>query len=389
MNILSISFKNLGRRKLASFLSVNLVAFGISIISATIIVSNQLSNNLEKNARDIDAVIGAKGSPLQLILSSIYYIDFPTGNIPLKEAELLVQNKAVKKAVPLALGDNYKGNRIVGTDVSFADLYQLKLDKGSFWKDDFEVCIGSAVAKANNLKIGDIIHGAHGLTDGGDVHDHEHYKITGILSPQGNVTDHLVLTNISSIWKMHNLEDSEKEITSLLIQYRSPISAVTFPKMVNRNTNLQAASPAMESARLFSLMGIGYDAIKWFTVLIMGISAVSVFVNLYNSLKDREYDLAVMRVMGASKTKLFLLLITEGLILTLLGSILGLLVGHAFVELLGKYQEAGQLTFNGFVFLKQEIYLLLLGVGIGVFAAIIPALQAYNSDISKILSKKE
>src|SRR5690349_20134874 len=119
-----------------------------------------------------------------------------------------------------------------------------------------------------------------------------------------------------------------KEISSLLIQYRSPMLVVMFPRMVNESTNMQAASPAQESTRLFSLIGIGVDTLQWFAVLIMFIAAISVFVNLYNSLKERSYDLAIMRTLGASRTKLFLIVITEGIMLTLAGTVMGVLLGH-------------------------------------------------------------
>ena len=420
MNLFKISYKGLKDKKLSSFLSILLVAFGIAIISSLLLLSDQVSKNLEKNAKDIDAVVGAKGSPLQLILSSIYYIDFPTGNIPLKDAEEIARNPLVKMAVPLALGDNYDGNRIVGTDSSFIDLYQLTLDKGNFWKNDFEVSIGYAIASSKNLKLGDEIYGSHGLTTGGEVHETRPYKIVGIIARQDNVVDHLVLTNISSIWGMHEHHDEEeevantsdkpvlaeeeqghlhhahheeeaisdtREITSLLIQYRSPMSVIMFPKMINKSTFLQAASPAMESARLFSLIGVGIETLEWFALLIIFIAAISVFVTLYQSLKERRYDLAVMRTLGASKIKLFLIIITEGVMLTLIGSLLGLMAGHLFVELIGRYQEEGQITFNGDVFLQQEIYLLTGGLLLGIIASLIPAMQAYRTDIAKTLSR--
>lgn len=419
MNLFKISYKGLKDKMLSSFLSILLVAFGIAIISSLLLLSDQLSKNLEKNAKDIDAVVGAKGSPMQLILSSIYYIDFPTGNIPLKDAEQIARNPMVKLAVPLALGDNFDGNRIVGTDSSFINLYQLTLDKGAFWKNDFEVNIGYAIASSKNLQVGDEIYGSHGLTTGGDVHEGRPYKIVGIIARQDNVVDHLVLTNISSIWGMHEHPDEEevaatngqvlaeeehghvhhphheeeetaddsREITSLLIQYRSPMSVIMFPKMINKSTFLQAASPAMESARLFSLIGVGIETLEWFALLIILIAAISVFVTLYQSLKERRYDLAVMRTLGASKIKLFMIIITEGVILTLIGSLLGLMAGHFFVELIGRYQEEGQITFNGDVFLQQEIYLLIGGLLLGIIASLIPALQAYKTDIAKTLSR--
>lgn len=401
MNILKISYKNLSRNRLTSILNIILVAFGIGILSILFLASTQIGNKLERNAKDIDLVVGAKGSPLQLILSSIYHIDFPTGNIPAKDAYELMRNPMVKRAVPLALGDNYDGYRIVGTDTTFLGMYGLQIDKGKFWSKDLEVTIGNTVALEAKLKVGDSFFGAHGLSGNSDVHKQHAYVVKGILKPQGNVTDNLVLTNIESVYKMHEAEDeheehskkdeakeiNDKELTSILIQYRSPMSVVLFPRMVNQSTNMQAASPAMESARLFSLIGVGVDTLQWFAILIMAISALSVFISLYNSMKEKKYDLAIMRCLGASKSKLFFLVMLEGLLITAIGTVVGLLVGHFALEVIGSGQESSQARLTGMFFVTDELYLVLAGLSIGVVAALIPALQTYRVDIADTLTK--
>lgn len=405
MSPLKISWKSLWSKPLSAWLNIMLIAFGTGILTILLLASTQIEEKLNNNSKDIDLVVGAKGSPLQLILSSIYYIDFPTGNIPLKEANQLAKNPFVKRATPLALGDNYQGARIVGTDSNFISLYGLKTQSGKFWSADLEATIGANVAQEHNLKVGDTFFGAHGLTENKDQHKDHAYKIVGILAPQGNVTDNLILTNIASIWKMHEephvheegeAHDHEKEeaealngreLTSLLIQYRSPMAVAMFPQMVNQTTNMQAASPAQESTRLFSLIGVGVDTLQWFAVLIMLIAAISVFVNLYNSLKERSYDLAIMRTLGASRTKLFVIVILEGLLLTIAGTIIGIALGHLVLQLIGSNQESTQAKLTGSIFITSELYLLLAGIAIGIFAAIIPALQAYKSNISKILAK--
>jgi putative ABC transport system permease protein len=396
MSPLKISWKSLRSKPLSSILNIMLIAFGTGILTILLLASTQISEKLENNSKDIDLVIGAKGSPLQLILSSIYYIDFPTGNIPLKEAMELAHSPFVKKAVPLALGDNYNGIRIVGTDSNFISVYKLKTASGKFWQSDFEITIGANVALTQKLKVGDSLYGAHGLTGNSDVHKSHPYKVSGILESQGNVTDNLILTNVASVWKMHDSDrmesedhqgNDQQELTSLLIQYRSPMSVVMFPRMVNESTNMQAASPAQESTRLFSLIGIGVDTLQWFALLIMLIAGISVFVNLYNSLKERSYDLAIMRTLGASRGKLFVIVITEGILLTLAGTTIGIGLAHLALQYIGHYQESSQARLSGLVFLSDEIYLFAAGIAIGIFASVIPAVQAYRSNISKILAK--
>ncbi|QNN43085.1 ABC transporter permease [Pedobacter roseus] len=401
MNIFKISSKNLVRNKLTTILNIILVAFGVGILSILFLASNQIGNKLEKNAKDIDLVVGAKGSPLQLILSSIYHIDYPTGNIPAKDAYQLAHHPMVKRAVPLALGDNYNGYRIVGTDSTFSHLYGLAVQKGDFWRKDLEVTIGGTVATESKLKIGDSFFGAHGLSGNGDIHKQHAYLVKGILKPQGNITDNLILTNIGSVYKMHEekheeshhspaaetKEINDKQITALLIQYKSPMSVILFPRMVNQSTNMQAASPAMESARLFSLIGVGIDTLQWFAVFIMAIAALSIFISLYNAMKERKYDLAVMRCLGASKSKLFFLVMFEGILVTLIGACLGLLIGHIALEVIGAYQQSSQAKLTGMTAVPQEVYLIWTGLYIGSLASLIPAMQIYKVDIAATLTK--
>ncbi|MCO4292310.1 ABC transporter permease [Solitalea sp. MAHUQ-68] len=439
MNLLKLSWYNLKANILSTLLNVLLLSFGIGIIALLMLASDQVGKKLESNAKGVDAVVGAKGSPLQLILSSIYQIDNPTGNIKLSDAQMIMRNQAVKLAVPLGLGDSYEQFRIVGTNAKYAELYELTLAQGKTFDSLFEVNIGANVAKVKNLKIGDTFNGSHGLSEGGEEHHEHKYKVTGIFNPSGSIADNLVLTSMPSIWAMHSestaheaphkhqqgevettgpnagfeesklvhdqfhgeapLEETttpvpapienqnEPEITSILIKYRSPVSVVTFPRFVNTQTNMQAASPAQESARLFSLIGVGVKAMQWFAGLIIIISIFSVFISLYNSLKERKYDLAIIRTMGAPRSKVFLLIITEGLLLAVIATFIGLIWSHGALEFIGHNQDTEQTKLTGLTFLKDEWKLIFGGLIIGLIASVIPAIQAYKADISRTLAE--
>jgi len=165
------------------------------------------------------------------------------------------------------------------------------------------------------------------------------------------------------------------------------MGAVQMPRMVNSNTNMQAASPAFETQRLFSLLGIGVDLLKSFAYIIIIISGLSIFISLYNALKDRKYDLAIMRSLGASRTKLFVHVILEGIIITVLGGILGYVLGHGLTEVLaGSYEKSDEVGITGLVFVNQELYVMLIALGVGILASLIPAFNAYKTDISKVLA---
>jgi putative ABC transport system permease protein len=414
MNLFLLVWNYLKAKPLNTALNCILLSLGIAVITVLLLFNNQLQEKITQNARGIDLVVGAKGSPLQLILCNIFHIDFPTGNINLKEAEKITRNRLVKKAIPLALGDSYQGYRIIGTNQDYAALYKAELAKGDWWHKDMEVTVGANVSAALKFSLGDSFTSNHGLTKDGHEHDEQKFIVKGILSRTNTVLDNLILCSVESIWRVHEMHsddsssaqilsktiinpsrliasveagDSTKEITSMLIQYRSPIGAIQLPRWVNGQSSLQAASPAFETARLFSILGVGVDVLKGFAYVLIFISALSIFIALYNSLKERRYDLAIMRSMGASKAKLVLSVLMEGTVLTLLGSVIGLLMGHGVVILMAALVEATQKAgINGFVFYQQEWIILVGSLLLGLLCAIIPAIQTYRTDISKVLA---
>lgn len=413
MNLITLSWSYIKAKPLNTLLNVLLMSLGVAIILVLILLSSQLEENLAKNKRGIDLVVGAKGSPLQLILANVYHIDFPTGNIKLDEAKNLIRNRQVKSAIPLALGDNYAGFRIVGTNHDYVNLYQGEIASGELWKYNMDVVLGANAAKKLGLKIEDTFFGAHGLSVADLEHDELTYHVAGILENSGSVLDNLILTNIESVWAVHNHDeadsasahglpqigsahltglpegDEDDEITSMLIQYRSAMGAVQMPRMINANTNMQAASPAFETQRLFSLLGIGVDMLRSFAYIIIVIAGLSIFISLYNALKDRKYDLAIMRSLGAARSKLFVHVVLEGIIITTLGGVLGLTLGHGLMELLANsYEKSEEVGVTGLVFVSQELYVLLISIGIGVIASLIPAFNAYKTDISKVLAEE-
>jgi putative ABC transport system permease protein len=181
--------------------------------------------------------------------------------------------------------------------------------------------------------------------------------------------------------------DSTREITSLLVEYRNPMAAIQLPRYINSQTNMQAASPAFETARLFSLLGTGADVLMGFAYVIIFISGLSIFIALYNSLKERRYDLAIMRSMGASRPKLFFTIVAEGIVLTLAGSVFGLLLGHAVLwAFTGAVQASSQTGFTAFIFYPEEAWMLVASLALGFVCSLIPAVQAYRTDIHTVLA---
>ena len=391
MTLAGLSLAYLRSRPLASALNLLLLALGVATITVLLLATEQLESRMGRDARGIDLVAGAKGSPMQLVLSAVFHLDAPTGNIPLAQADALAKNRMVKKAIPLALGDSYKSFRIVGSSHDYPEHYGARVAEGRLWNAPMEATLGAEVAARTKLTVGAKFAGAHGLGEGGDEHEKEPYQVGGVWAPTGTVLDRLVLTSIESVWEVHEHgapANAPREITALLIQYASPLAAAMLPRTVNSSSALQAASPAYESARLFRMIGVGVDVLRAFGVVLMLAAGLSVFIALLNALEERRYDLAVMRMLGATPARLMGLMLLEGCVLALAGGIAGIALGHVFAEALGAaLRQAQQSAVTGWAWSANEWWLLAASLGVGAFAALIPAWRAYRSDVAPVLAE--
>ncbi|MFT4567629.1 MAG: putative ABC transport system permease protein [Saprospiraceae bacterium] len=448
--MIRLAWKNLIHRPLAMLLSLILFALGVGLVSLLFQLERQLQDNFEANLAGVDLVIGAKGSPLQMILSSMYHIDAPTGNIAIDDIRpfLNPRHPLIESSLPLSLGDSYRGFRIVGTSTDIFDWYPLEVDRGIKWERNFEVTAGASVAMELGLNIGDRFKSSHGFMDDEDLahDDADDFVVVGIMKSSGTIVDQLLLTTPQSFWLVHDhdheedesssdesaadvaaadehdghdheegdhshsdahhdkegahsagtiplpliQEDGEKEITNLLLQFKGhSFQALNMQRSINQNTDMQAATPAIEINRLFSMMDSGEKALRILAFVIIFVSGLSIFISLFSSLKNRKYELSLMRVMGAQKQKLFLLLIIEGLILAILGCLLGLALAHIGMEVIGNMlSQDYRYNFSGRTFLRKELWLVVGAIAIGLVASILPAWQASRTDISETLLRK-
>ena len=416
MNLLKISTNNLKDKPLTTSLSILLMALGIAIISLLLLAGKQIEEKFTRNVAGIDMVVGAKGSPLQLILASIYQIDSPTGNISMEEANRLTRSPLVKSTIPLSMGDSYQGYRIVGSNEKYLAHFQAEFETGQVFSKTMEMVVGSKVAKNLGLKVGDAFASQHGFDGEGEAHEEKKFKVVGILKTTNSVLDALLITPLESVWAVHDEhhedevgkganalklldeeqpqsgeehhhEEDSKEITSLLVKFRNPAMGMMLARSINQNSTLQTATPAIEINRLFALLGVGVDALKWIALVIIIVSGLSVFVSLYNSLKERKYEMALMLSMGASRTKLFLLLLLEGLIISTIGFVIGIFLSRLGLWIMSENVEQNfHYDFNVLSLLTEEFYLFLGALFIGLLAAAIPSLGIYNINISKTLA---
>ncbi|GEP94922.1 FtsX-like permease family protein [Chitinophaga cymbidii] len=487
--ILRIAFKNLLHKPLYATLCWLLLACSTAVLLMLIALSRQAKEQLEKQIEGVDLVLGAKGSPLQLILSSVYNLDAPTGNIYLQEAQRFMQHPMVESAIPLSLGDSYKGYRILGTTPAYLDRFKVQPREGRIFSGSMEVVIGATVAERAGLKIGSRFAGTHGLEEKGHVHEEHSYVVVGVLPATGLAIDQLILTPLESVWTIHepakHLEDEDsehdhekdnavqehdhgtddddahkhdhekaddrtnsaagehhhatdshpeddhsdadrqnaadahdheddhqepadhdqhqnavpanghvaataanKQITAVLIHFRSPLAQLQFPRMINENTNMQAAVPAIEVNRLQSLMGSGAEVLRILGWLLAGLAACSIFVMLVQGTHERRYELALLRSMGSGRGKLLGLVLSEALILALAGILGGFLLSRLSLWLLQQEVFTNyHLTFSGLWKITATDMITAAAIlAACLLAALFPAIRAFRLNISKTLA---
>ncbi|MDC3091531.1 ABC transporter permease [Rickettsiales bacterium] len=473
MSDLSYVLSSLKSRWLNSFLSILLTAFGVSIALLVTQFGDHLQKRLTSDGKGIDIVVGAKGSPLQLILSSIYHIDIPNGNIDYQLAQNIVDHPQIKKVIPLALGDNWKGYRIVGTTHDYIKHYSAKVSKGNLWNDKFEAVVGSSVS----LKMNERFQGAHGLLEGGDIHEDIRYTVTGVMKPTGTVLDRLILTSLDSVLEIHghehvnqdkhedghkshedheeheehvnghkshedheeneehmnghkSHEDHEEheehwksykqkdhqghenhkedinkvenkksiatydnknslispEITALLLTTKSPIANMNLPRLINQESSLQAANPAFEITRLTSMLGLGSKTFKMVSIILISISALSIFSGLAGNMENRIGDLSILRAIGYSKKRIFKIITLEGMIIILNGIFLGIIMGLGGFKIITEIITPLNIS-HANISLNMNFLLIIVTVFIaGLVAAIFPAYHYSKVSLANQLS---
>nr|WP_297911238.1 FtsX-like permease family protein [uncultured Allomuricauda sp.] len=418
-----LAFKNMVSKPLNLLLSLLLLTLSVALVTFVLQLSGQLGGQLNKNIAPFDMVVGAKGSPLQLVLSSVLHVDVPTGNIKLKEIATLQNHPFVEEAIPVSYGDNYKGYRILGTKPDYLDSYEASLGDGRLYQKSFEVVVGSSARSKLNLQLGDTFISSHGLVESaGEGHEDHPFEVVGILEPTGTVVDQLLISNLESVWEAHDhegegheehdqegehghgehedhdghdhhgehenhQEDETREITSLLIKFKSPLGMVQLPRFINENTTMQAALPGFEINRLMGLLGAGASTINGIALAILLVSGLSIFISLLKTIRERRQELALLRTYGLRPQELLGLALMEGLFLACIGFVLGWTLGRIGVWGASQYMQAAY----GYVLQVRgpeptELYFMAIILALAFVASILASLSIFKLNVAKTLS---
>lgn len=307
MRSLFLSFlwgwRQLWTRRSQAIGQVILVAVGLGALMSVDRLHNASESTLISELEGIDLVLAAPGSPTQALLSSIFHLDEPTGNIDSSWANSWMRHPEVQRALPMAYGDYAQGVRILGCTPEFYTWKNVELKSGRLPRAPFEALAGIQAAQRLGLVVGDEFHGSHGTEGDAGDHAHQPYTVVGIGDARGTAVDGLLMTPLESVWHVH--PEAPADYTAVLLEMRSPQSALFFPRMIRAGGKAMAVSPPLEINRLRSLLDQSSFLFTVMSLMITAVSSVALVLMGWNFAEERRAELALLRANGADLGSLY------------------------------------------------------------------------------------
>lgn len=461
MSLIAIAWRSLTQRALASTLTGLSMALGVALVVMVLVAYNVISDSFQRGAGGgYDIIVGAKGGKLQLVLNTVYHLSTPVENIPYSVLHDLTEGQFkpyVTRAIPYCLGDHYEGQRVVATvPALFAETlyapgrkYAFSAGRNFQANGYFEGVIGALAATRTGLKVGDTFRPTHGVADDGQGHEHDAFKVVGILEPTGTPNDRALFINIEGFYLLENhakpvaeakpgdaakpqpavastlekheeheakvhdeakpeahdhehdhdhdhdhehghtpLPVEQRELTAVLVRTSSPAASIQLPNLINEGSAAQAVMPVREIRGLFDvIVGPIETVLLALTGLIVVVSGVGILVSIYNSMSERRREIAVMRALGARRSTVRTIVLLESLLLSLTGGLAGWILGRALIAALSPAIAARTGVVIGFApLITAELALVPALILLSAMAGYLPAMTAYRTDVAKALA---
>lgn len=411
--------RSLRRHAFATTITVLAAALASGLVMSVFAIHAQSERAFSGGNVGFDAILGARGSKLQLVLNSVYHLDESPGNIPWSAYTRLKADPRVRLAIPYAVGDNFRGFRIVGATPELFDAYRYGKDRSlafagkgrAFAPDRREAVIGSVVAERTGLKYGDHFHPSHGINfneaDDEDHHEHdEDYVVVGTLEPTNSPFDRVVWIPIDGVFRMgghvlrgggnvfvpqdgHEIPDEHKQVSAVMLKFVVPTVGADLDNAINQESNeFTLAWPiATVMTKFFEKFGWITRVLELVAYLVVAVSACAILAAVYNTINERRREFAILRAIGARKSIVLSAIIVESAAIATLGAILGYAFYGAIVMITAAVvrSQTGVVidawSYHPALALTPPAMLLL-----GALAGIAPAVKAYATDVASNLS---
>lgn len=382
-------------RPLQNLLAALVMALSIATAANVMLLAEGIHGAMVQASKPFPMLMGAKGSPNQLVLNTVFLKDQPVGNFSYTMVHELRSNPNVAQAVPLGYGDNYKGYRIVGTERELLELHGveknaapwLKLEHGKAFSKDYEAVIGAEVAAKTGLKLGDSFTSVHGVVHnvGAKAHDYQKFTVVGILQRAHGPYDSSIIVPMTSIWNMHSHGVEKQEVTAVVIVPKGYAQSMALASSYSKNHEVQIIFPSKTVIELFSIMGDLQKLLQSFSMIIMALALLIVGSSLYWFITSSRRDQAIMRALGAGESDIMQLYFKLGMTLICIGGLLGLGLGHLLFAGLGAMLQEHTGLYLAGGFLRQELYLLGSVIFCGAVCSVVPAYLLLRRDVAENL----
>ena len=400
MTLWLIIWRSLRQHALSTFITALSIALATGLLMSVWTIKVQSNNAFTSMNCGFDAVLGARGSKLQLVLNSIFHLEESPGNIAWEHYETIRKNPGIQAAIPIAVGDNYHGYRLVGTttnlftDVEYVPGKRFTPRPGgrAFDQEYREAVAGSFAAEQLGLKVGDKFQPYHGLIFNENDQHAETYVVVGIMEPSNTPADRVIWIPLAGLQKMtgHSAASAD-QLSAVLIKFKagSPLIGKQLEQMYNKQGDkLTFAWPiAMIVAQLFNKIAWFDRVLAAVAVLVAVVAAGSVLASIYNSMNERRRDIAILRALGARKGTIFSAVVLEAASIGAIGAVAGLLI-YGMITMAAAQIIRAQ---TGVVLDVTAFNPMMVGAPLGLIVlsalcGVVPALKAYRTNVADNLT---
>ncbi|MBL69871.1 MAG: hypothetical protein CMO74_15745 [Verrucomicrobiales bacterium] len=395
MTLWLIVRKSLRQHALSTVITSLSIALAAGLLMSIIAVKDQSMHAFTNVTGGFHAVMGSRGSKLSLVLFSVFHMDKAPGTLPWKDFEDIQENKRIKTAVPIVVGDNFKGFRIVGTTTDF---FRVEYDEGRaheipspgrlFNPNSQEAVIGSHAARRLGLGIGDKFQPYHGLDyNPAEKHDTD-YVVVGILSPSNTPADQVIWIPLKGLQNMPGHDSAKNtDVSAILLEFTSLTLGAQFSDQVNKST--QTKTVAMIAPEVTSF----FQRFEWLRIvlsvmagLVALVAAGGILASLHNTMNERRREIAILRALGARRGTVFGAIILESTAIAAIGVLIGFLFYAGFMTTAAHYiAEMAGVVINPLQPHPVLAAAPLSIIALGALAGILPALKAYRTDVAENL----
>ena len=398
MTLPLVVYRSLRQHALSTAITTGGIALAVGLLMCVWMVKTQSQAAFTQTTTGFDAVLGARGSKLQLVLNAIFHLEASPGNVPAQQFEAVRRHPMVKTAIPIAVGDNLRGFRLVGTvpemftNVEYATGKKFAVEAGGklFAADKKEAVAGSFAAQRLGLKVGDTFKPFHGLAFDAKAEHADVFTVTGILEPTNTPVDRVIWIPLKGLQTMSGHDPkAATDVSAVLLQLRTPIAGLQMDMMYNKQGNqLTFAYPVGAIvAELFSKIGWFDQVLALVAYLVALVAAGSVLASIYNSMNARRRDLAILRALGAKRRTVFGAVLAEAACIGALGAAAGFAVYYGLFAGVAKVIRAQTGVVLDLGATHPVLWICPLAmIGLCALGGVVPALKAYRTPVAETIA---